>query len=546
MESPTENLVSPLDYLRPVWRFRWAALAMVVVAAVATYAYFDRQPRTYEASTQLYVGQSDINSLLGAQTANAGGDARSLANQARLVTTPSVATVVIRRLSLDATPDALLDQISVRPDTQADFLTIVASAGSARLAAQLVNGFAQGYLQVRAEQERKLVDVQLKVSRLQLTRTPKNASNLATRSALRERIQELESAALNPQAVGEQLSAAQPPHFAVAPKPGRNAVFAAALAFLFALVLAYVFDRSDRRLRSIEDMEATFDITILAGIPRVSNPIPGHGSRNDMIPELREPYHTLRLNLELIRDKRGGGRSLLVTSGLPGEGKSTVVRNLALAYRDSGMRVAVVDADLRRSSMATLFDLARAPGTAEVLRGTVLLADAIQPLSADQLVGLATKGRRAAGAPKAAAQRTSGQLDVLTAGEGGENPGLLFYPVAVRQLVDELEQHYDIVLIDTPPVLVVSDVLALAPEVHGVVLVGRIGVTTDASAQRLLRAFDGVPQTQVMGAVANAISLDGTYTYAYYGHSDRPPGDGVSSNGAPGPHADAPDPALQH
>jgi Mrp family chromosome partitioning ATPase len=544
MDSPTENPVSPLDYLRPVWRFRWAALAMVIVASSATYAYFNRQPRTYQASTQLYVGQSDINSLLGAQTSNAGGDARSLANQARLVTTPSVATVVIRRLGLDTTPDGLLGDISVRPDTQADFLTIVADARSARLAAQLVNGFAQGYLQVRAEEEKKLVDVQLKVSRLQLTRTPKSNSNIATRSALRERIQELENAALNPQAVGEQLSAAQPPHFAIAPKPSRNAVFAAALALLFALVLAYVFDRSDRRLRSIEDMEAMFDTTILAGIPRVNNPIPGHGSRDDMILELREPHHTLRVNLELIRNKRGAGKSLLVTSGLPSEGKSTVVRNLALAYRDAGMRVAVVDADLRRSSMAALFDLARAPGTAEVLRGAVALMDAIQPLAADQRISLSYQGRSPPEAPKPPTRQVSGQLDVLTAGESEENPGLLFYPVAVRQLVEELEEHYDIVLIDTPPVLVVSDALALAPEVDGVVLVGRIGVTTDASAQRLMRTFEGVPQTQVMGAVANAISLDETYAYAYYGPSDHT-GTRSSTNGAQGPRAEAADQALQ-
>jgi succinoglycan biosynthesis transport protein ExoP len=545
MESPTENSVSPLDYLRPIWRFRWVALVMVIVASAATYAYFDGQARTYEASTQLYVGRSDINSLFGAQAANATVDARSLANQARLVTTPRVAVVVIRRLGLDTTPAALLEDISVRPDTQADFLTIVADASSARLAAQLVNGFAQGYLQVRAEQEKKLVDVQLKVARVQLARTPMNDSNVATRSALRERIQELESASLNPQAVGEQLSTAQPPHAAIAPKPGRNAVFAAALACLLAIVLAYVFDRSDRRLRSIEDMEAMFDTAILAAIPRVSPVIPGHGSRDHMIPALREPYHTLRVNLELIRSKRSDGKSLLVTSGLPGEGKSTVVRNLALAYLDAGMRVAVVDADLRRPSIAPLFDLARAPGTAEVLRGAVALKDAMQPLSADQ-VWATSQDRSPSTGWKPPTRQASGQLDLLAAGEGGENPGLLFYPVAVRQLFNELERHYDVVLVDTPPVLVVSDVLALAPEVDGVVVVGRIGMTTDVSVQRLLRTFEGVPQTQLMGTVVNAISVDETYTYAYYGPIGRPQEDGPSVNGAPkGSHGEATDPALQ-
>jgi succinoglycan biosynthesis transport protein ExoP len=134
----------------------------------------------------------------------------------------------------------------------------------------------------------------------------------------------------------------------------------------------------------------------------------------------------------------------------------------------------------------------------------------------------------------------------LAAGEGGENPGLLFYPVAVRQLFNELEEHYDVVLVDTPPVLVVSDVLALAPEVDGVVVVGRIGMTTDVSVQRLLRTFEGVPQTQLMGTVVNAISVDETYTYAYYGPIGRPQADGASVNGAPkGSHGEATDPALQ-
>jgi capsular polysaccharide biosynthesis protein len=251
MDSPIENGISPLEYLRPVWRFRWAALAMLTVAGIATYAYFNQQPRRYEASTQLYVGQSDINTLLGAQSLGGALTERSLANQARLVTTPSVARVVVQKLGLKTTPNALLPNISVRPDAQADFLTIVAQASSARLAADLVNEFAKGYLEVRSNQEKKQVEVQLKVARVQLSRTPNNDSNVTTRAALGSRIQDLESAALNPQAVGEQLSEAQPPSFAVAPKPVRNAIFAAALALLLALVLAYFFDRSDRRLRSV-------------------------------------------------------------------------------------------------------------------------------------------------------------------------------------------------------------------------------------------------------------------------------------------------------
>jgi tyrosine-protein kinase len=540
MDSPLENSVSPLDYLRPIWRFKWAALVMVTVAVGATYVYFDHQPRTYETSTQLYVGQSSIDSLTG--TSNPAVDARSLANQARLVTTPAVASVVIRRLGLATTPERLLQRISVRPDASADFLTIVADAPSARLAAQLVNGFAQAYILNRAEQERRLVNVQLKTAQLQLARTPIKQSNLPARVSLAQRIQDLRSAALNPEPAGQQLSSAQPPAAAVAPRPGRNAIFAGALAFLLAIVLAYLFDRSDTRLRTVDEMESMLDTAILATIPHVAKPLPVHGERDHIIRELREPYHTLRVNLELIRARRGNAQSLLVTSAFSGEGKSTTVRNLALAYRDAGMRVAVVDADLRRSSIADLFDLARGPGTAEVLGGSVRLHDAIQ---ADQTAARTTGRPRIIPEARKPTRQAPGRLDVLTAGDPGENPGLLFYPVAVRELVNELRTLYDIVLVDTPPVLLVSDALALAPEVDGVILVARVGVTTDTSAQRLVRTLAGVPQTQIMGAVVNAVA---TGEYAYYGayepidrHDDARP----SANGAPDPRDGVADPALR-
>jgi len=540
MDSPLENSVSPLDYLRPIWRFKWTALLMVTAAVAATYLYFDHQPRTYETSAQLYVGQSSIDSLTG--NSNPAVDARSLANQARLVTTPAVASVVVRRLGLATTPERLLQRISVRPDASADFLTIVAEASSARLAARLVNEFAQAYIQNRADQEKRLVSVQLKSAQLQLARTPIKESNLPASVSLAQRIQDLRSAALNPEAAGQQLSSAQPPASAVAPKPVRNAIFAGALAFLLAIVLAYLFDRSDRRLRTVDDMEAMLDTAILATIPQVPKPLPVHGERDHIIRELREPYHTLRVNLELTRARRGSAKSLLVTSAFSGEGKSTTVRNLALAYRDAGMRVVVVDADLRRPAMADLFDLARGPGTAEVLGGTARLASAIQK---DQQVARAVKRPRASAARKPARQ-APGELDVLTAGEPGENPGLLLYPVAVRELINELEALYDIVLVDTPPVLLVSDVLALAPEVDGVILVARVGVTTDTAAQRLIRTLAGVPQTQIMGAVVNSVAPGGAYTYyGAYGPSDREDAAPPSVNGAHDPPEDVADPALR-
>ena len=499
--------VAPLDYLRPVWRFKWIALLIVVVAGAACYAYFERQAKTYESSTQLYVGQSDIDQLLTVQGANAGNSQRELANQARLVTAPDVAAAVIRRLRLNRTTGDVLDSVTVRPDADADFLTIAATAATPRLAASLADAFASEYLGLRRRNTQAQARAQATQARQQLERTPR--SNRLGRQTIRDRIVTLDGAAADPPQVGSQLSAATVPTEAVAPKPGRNAIFAGAIALLVAILLAYVFDRSDRRLHTVSDVEELLDLRILAAIPEVKTPVPGHGNRHEIASELREPMHSLRVNLDLVRVQRGA-RFILISSALPSEGKSTVLRNLALAYRDAGQRVAVIEADMRRPTLAGLFDLAKAPGLADVLRGDATLDDAITSISGSAAV--ATEMHP--GSPAA-----PGSLDVIVGGDGGENAGLLLYPKALREIFDRLQTTHDVILCDAPPVLIVSDALVLAPIVDGVVVVVRAGVSTDAASTRLVQTFEATPDTDVAGVIVNSVEQGSGYgSYGgYYG-----------------------------
>src|ERR1039458_4585282 len=134
-----------LDYLRPVWRFKVVVPVVIVLAAAATYVYTNRETKVYQASTQLYVGQSSLQQLLS-PSATVQSD-RTVADQAVLATTPKVAEVVIKRLNLSESPEALLRTIEVVPDATTDFLTITASDANPKFAASLSNGFAQAYVE---------------------------------------------------------------------------------------------------------------------------------------------------------------------------------------------------------------------------------------------------------------------------------------------------------------------------------------------------------------------------------------------------------------
>jgi capsular exopolysaccharide synthesis family protein len=516
--------VSPLDYLRPVWRFKWIALLIVIVAAGGAYAYYAHKPKTYESSTQLYVGQSDIDQLLTTQAANPGNSQRDLANQARLVTTPDVAAAVIRRLRLSRTTDDVLASVTVRPDAVADFLTIATTAHAPREAANLADTFAAEYLAIRRRNTQRQARSQLARARQQLDRTAR--SNDVARDAIRDRIATLQGTAEDPPQVGSQLSAANVPTSAIAPRPLRNAVFAAAIALLVAILLAYVFDRSDGRIRSVKDFEDLLDIRILAAVPEVKSPTPGHGNRSGIVAALREPVHTLRVNLDLVRAQRGA-HSVMISSALPAEGKSTLLRNLALAYRDAGLRVAVVEGDMRRPTMAGLFDLARTPGLAEVLRGDVDLQDAMSKVEEVHDVD----GVRAP-------DTKHGTLDVLVGGFGGENAGLLLYPAALAQMFNTLRETHDVVLCDAPPVLLVSDALVIAPLVDMVVLVVRAGVSTDRGSEHLVRTFEAASEVDVAGAIVNAVPPGAVYA-GYGGYYGATSPDAPGKQGRPAVPANA-------
>ena len=206
-----------------------------------------------------------------------------------------------------------------------------------------------------------------------------------------------------------------------------------------------------------------------------------------------EAFRQLRTNLQFV-DVDQPRKVVVVTSSLPAEGKSTTLANLAIALASAGQRVAVVEADLRRPMLAELLGLDRSVGLTSVLAGRVEVSHAIQ--------------------------HWSGGVDVLASGPLPPNPSELLASGQMASLVAQLREEYDAVLIDTPPLLPVTDAAAVAPASDGVILVCRYKTTKRDQLRTAVQAVRSA-SAPVLGTVFTMVPVSGPRAYAQYNASYR-------------------------
>jgi Mrp family chromosome partitioning ATPase/capsular polysaccharide biosynthesis protein len=526
--GPDPNLndrVDPRQYLRPVWARKWMILAIVIIATAATYLYENHKPRVYEASSQIFVQTSAVDQTLGSSLAFVD-DQRVTANQARLVDTRTVAQNVAKRIGYKGDPGALLGGLTVTPDKDTDFVTITTHAGSSASAATLANAFADAFIDVRSAAARKQVAQALAEDQAQLTSLGTGKANLAARQQLEGQVRQLQAVQELPSGGATVTSRAFPGGAAISPHPRKSAIFAFLLSLLLAIGITFLIELFDRRIKSIDDIESTYPFPILAVVPHETDAAPIEDGALTFARSLREAFRSLRTSIGLTSLDKPTHR-ILVTSAVAGEGKSTVTRNLAVAYAEAGLRVAVVETDLRRPTLAGLFGVERRPGLTDVLAGGADVPEAMQKAQvriSSRAVALeapvvATGGGTNGGTSNGHA--ATGELHILTSGPQPPNPPGVLAAERTHDLLDHLAKQVDILLIDSPPLLAVSDAVPLLSRVDAVVLVARLGHTTEAAGKRLVEIIGMIPDVRVSGVVVNDVEsgrLQETgFEYYYYG-----------------------------
>lgn len=554
MNEPTDSSA----IFAPIWRRKWLILAVGVVAALVSYVYYKHERPTYEASTQVYLGAS-TEEQASASKGSSKGHGVALGGQAAIVT--SIVAEEVRQRLRNEHKGALIRGAKVRAKLpeKSEFLAITTEAHSASGAAFLANTIAQAYIKRQRTKRENGIEKAIALTRRQLLRIEEatavkeaskpagkgasgssgstsakgsssvSASSVLQAATLSSKINELESSLGAATALQVKPARAQGA-LLLSPKPQKNAIFGFVLGLVLAAVAVYAFSRLDRRLRSLARIEAVLRAPLLAALPKVSRPI----VRSEGPPRpsnlLVEPLRTLHTTLHPPDVSNGssseqGARVILFVSPDPGDGKSTLVADLALAQRASGARVVVVEANFRRPIQERLLSLDGNGSLAQVLAGRIDVDEALQRVLPAHAEG-ALAGEGGAGV-LIATETNVGSLFVLTGDQSVANPPALLAQEGTSELLRSLAASFDYVLIDGPSPLEVSDVIPLLGVVDGVVIVARIGHAREASAQRLRQLLERPACAPVLGFVANCAARGELKRYGYSSFNGRRPASGA-------------------
>jgi polysaccharide biosynthesis transport protein len=456
-----------------------------VLIPAGVYVLSKELPKTYEASTTLQVQQTSVPSTLfsGGSTTTS-----TLEGAARLIKTTAVARKAAHLLGEPPSQaggllgDVSVDTASSTGETNDQFLTITARGGTARRAARTANAFARGLSNLSAAQSISDINKTIKVLALQ---GQSSQPDVATRKELANQLQQLRALRAVQASSTHVIQPAFPPGSATSPKPLRNAAVGFVLALLIAAGLVPLLDRLDRKVRDPDELEELVGAHTLALVPEAAF------SGGPDIPSVREAFQTLRATLTYFNVDRPL-ETVMVTSAANAEGKTTVATNLARALAQDGRDVILVDGDMRRPQAMTRLGAGVRFGLDSVLLEEKSVDDA--------LLDVEVEGK--------------GRLQLLPGGEGAPNAAVLLGSERMGFLLADLSKRAEIVVVDTPPLLVVSDAIPLLEDVSGVVLVARVGYS-DHDAVRRVADVISAAQGTLLGVAVTGTQASGLYD-GYY------------------------------
>ncbi|MCW2964283.1 MAG: hypothetical protein JWO17_1535 [Actinomycetia bacterium] len=524
--TPTDQAhAAAREYLSLLHRRKWLILLVALGVPALAVGLSLLQQKRYQANAQVLLTHQDLAaSLLGLPDPNAAVDPTRLAEtQASLARSPVVAGWTLSAAGVrDRTPQQFLKQSHVTPRTNEDLLDFAVDDPNPALAVRLVNAYAQMYPRyqlalanqalagAKAEADREIAALQ----RSRRTHVGLYNSLLDKRKQLAT-LAALQTTSALPSRAADSANQVQP-------RPIRNGVIGLVIGLVLGVALALLRDALDARVRSVDEITERLGLPLLGRLA----PPPAQSSQSSSAMALAEPhswqsesFRTLRTNIDFANLDREAV-TVMVTSAVEGEGKTTTAVNLAVVAAHAGKRVIVVDLDLRRPTVHEFLDTPSFPGITDVSLASATLDSALVPV--------------ALWPPSADAMNRDGvyderSLEVLPAGTRPPSIGEFMNARALREILLELRERADLVVIDTPPLLRVGDAQALSASVDAVLLIARFKVVTRpmlADVSRLLERS----RVAVLGVVVTGTEpLDG-YGYRYsYGQSENRSVSGLSA-----------------
>ena len=455
-----------LDHLGLLWRRRWFVLVPLVLVPVGAVLLSSQQTATYQASADVLLSQKNLTtSLTGVQTPYVD-PARVAETEAGLARLPQVARLATKAAHVPGlTPLKLLKSSSVSATLGSDLLRFTVEHSRPDVAMRLATTYAQAYTSYRRGLDANEINnaksaVSARLAKLEATGA--KGSPLYKSLVVRERQLAALEAFQAPTAVVVQPANEAPQ---TGPHTARNGFLGLVLGLLLGLGCAFLIDGLDSRVHTVSALRSRLGLPLLGTLPPPPRELQETGLvmlSAPMSPDA-EPYRFLRASLD-VNNSELQAKTIMVTSAMDGEGKTTTAANLAVALARSGRHVVLADFDLRRPRVQQLFGLDDSRGLTDVGDGGTTLDDALQLVSFATGDGSARSKNRPG--------RGAGRLEVLTAGRASPDPDTLAsHSTAV--IIESLRERADIVLIDVAPLLPVGDAIALTSLVDAVVVVVR-------------------------------------------------------------------------
>lgn len=488
----TAPTVSPFELLSVLWRRKIVVIATVVVAVAVALGLSLRSPKQYSASAQLLFRDPGFaQALFGNNLFSTGQQEPQRTTQTSIdvVTSLNVGAEAASLLKTSEPVSSLVESIEVTPNTDADIATIKATSSSPRKAAAIANAFADGYIIYRRQTDRATV-----AQAEELVSQSLQTASSAEQAKLAESLRQLGVLRSLQTGDAEVIARAQPNPNPVSPKPKRDALLGFVVGLLLGCGLGLLVDFLDRRLKTLEDFErACPDYSVIASVPHTPS-----GSRAaQQAGPTGESYRMLREGLRFL-DPTGRARCYVITSADEGEGKSTVAVNLASALAAIGRRVILLEADMRRPTVAAMLGIPRGvPGLSDMLVSSGDLEEFLVPIEGEPGLTVVPSGT----VPPNSA-------DLLSAGR-------------MADVLKFVRENADVVIVDSPPLLPVADtrVLLRLAEVDGVILIGRAGVSRRDKIRAVARVL-AQSGLRVFGLVITDVKVSAGSGYYHYDYDE--------------------------
>ena len=517
-EALTEGTLR--SYLRILYNRKWSVLIVMAITIGAAGVYTHRQPTVYDSSAQLLLAPTPTQQLF--QGGSFSYNVSSVPDQIQLLEGNGVAALV--RKALGYAPGITGSDLG-----GTDVMLVSAEAGTGKEAALIANTYANSYMQYVQQSavsnlmasnkiiEDQLAQIQQKLASLQTQlATATKANDTGTINSLQTQITSLQSeqSVLNQEvtqisqatqlsSVGAQMIAtATAPSTPSQPNLKHNLLYGLIAGLILGIAFVVMREYFDDTIRSEEELhiglarsDKTAKTLVLGAIPFGEEVIPGSQfqgvvSIEDPTSPQAEAYRELRTSLQFLQ-VREPIEVVLLSSPSGGEGKSTTLANLAVMLARTGKSIVMASCDLRRPRLHEYFGVSNSVGFTSVLVGDSSLTEALQPIPGVE------------------------GLTLLSAGPLPPNPAELLSSPAAEEIITKLKSRFDVVLIDSPPVLRVTDAAVISTLADTALLVVRAGLTTRRDMVKALDSFDRIGSA-VAGVVVNALPTEMTYKDRYY------------------------------